>query len=346
MKSPILSRSSTVAPDPLSDVLSLLKPRGYMSAGIDAGGNWSFQFEPSTCFLCFALLSGHCWLSIQGVDEAVRLEAGEFVALPHGPAFRLASDLQVASVDIRSVVTAPLNGRVVSWQGGGACLGLAAFFSFAPEHASILLGLLPPVVRIRNQADRAVMQWYLERMMAVLRTPQPGSVLLGEYLAQMMLIEVLRLHVTQKETARVGWLFALADRQLCIAMSAMHESPGYRWTLDELAGQARMSRSAFALRFKQKVGISVMAYLTRWRMHVAGDRLMNSNDSVSTIAISLGYESESAFSFAFKREMGCSPRQYCHTRASASLGSGAALDHGVPAVRQVRDTRRRRRTDR
>jgi AraC-like DNA-binding protein len=288
-----------------------------MSGGIDIGGDWSFQFERSNCFLCFALVSGHCWLSIEGA-EAVRLEAGDFVALPHGAAFRLASDLAVTPVDVRSVVTGPLNGGVVSWQGGGACLGLTAFFTFAEEHASILLGLLPSLVHIQSHTDRAVMQWYLERMMAVLRNPQPGSVLLGEHLAQMMLIEVLRLHVTQKETERVGWLFALADRQLSAAMTAMHESPGYRWTLHALAERAGMSRSAFALRFKEKVGSSVMEYLTQWRMLLAADRLMNSDDSVAAIALSLGYESESAFSFAFKREMGYSPRQYCRARASAS----------------------------
>ena len=158
MKSLIISRSSKVEADPLSDVLSLLKPHSYMSGGIDAGGEWSFQFDRSKCFMCFALMSGYCWLSIEGVDEAVRLEVGDFVALPHGPEFRLASDLAVAPVDVRSIVTGPLNGRIVSWQGGGACLGLTAFFTFAAEHASILLGLLPSLVHIRGQADRAVMQ--------------------------------------------------------------------------------------------------------------------------------------------------------------------------------------------
>jgi AraC-like DNA-binding protein len=315
-----MSRSSAVAIDPLSDVLSLIKPRRYMSGGIDAGGDWSFKFDRSNCFLCFALVSGHCWLSIEGVDEAVRLEAGDFIALPHGPAFRLASDLSVSPVDVRSVVTGPLNGRIVPWQGGGACLGLTAFFTFATKHASILLGLLPSLVHIRSHGDRAVMQWYLERMIVVLRKPQAGGALLGEYLAQMMLIELLRLHVTQKETERVGWLFALADQKLCTAMTAMHETPGYRWTVQELAERACMSRSAFALRFKEKVGTSVMEYLTQWRMLLAGDRLMNSHDSVSAIALSTGYESESAFSFAFKREMGCSPRQYCRVRASALAG--------------------------
>jgi AraC-like DNA-binding protein len=331
MKSSIISRSSSVAADPLSDVLSLLKPRGYMSGGIDAGGDWSFQFERNNCFLCFALVSGHCWLSLEGVDEPVRLEDGDFVALPHGPAFRLASNLAVAPVDVFSVFTEPPNGRIVSWQGGGACQGLTAFFTFAAEHASTLLGLLPSLVHIRNHADRAVMQWYVERMMAVLRNPQPGGVLLGEYLAQMMLIELLRLHGTQKETERVGWLFALSDRQLRAAMTAMHEKPGYRWTLHELAGRAGMSRSAFALRFKEKVGMSVMEYLTRWRMLLAADRLMSSHDSISAIALSLGYESESAFGFAFKREMGCSPRQYCNTRASTSqTGLDERKDVGFP----------------
>jgi AraC-like DNA-binding protein len=318
MTSSNMSRSSTVAVDPLSDVLALIKPRRYMSGGIDAGGDWSFRFEKSNCFLCFALVSGQCWLSIEGVEETVHLEAGDFMALPHGSAFCLASDLAVAPVDVRSVVTGPLNGRIVSWQGGGACLGLTAFFTFATEHAGILLGLLPALVHIRTQADRAVMQWYMERMIAVLRNPQAGDVLLSEYLAQMMLIELLRLHVTQKETEGVGWLFALADQQLCLAMTAMHERPGHRWTVQELAERACMSRSAFARRFKEKVGTSVMEYLTQWRMLLAGDRLMNSKDSVSAIALSLGYESESAFSFAFKREIGCSPRQDCHVRAAAS----------------------------
>ena len=196
-----------MAADPLSDVLSLLKPRSFMSGGVDAGGDWLFQFERSTCFLCLALVSGHCLLSMEDADEAVRLEAGDFVALPHGPAFRLASDLSVSPVNIRSVITEPLSGGIVSWQGGGACLGLIASFTFATEHANILMGLLPPLLHIRSHADRAVMQWYMERMIVVLRNPQPGGALLGEYLSQMMLIELLRLHVTQKCPERVGWLW-------------------------------------------------------------------------------------------------------------------------------------------
>jgi AraC-like DNA-binding protein len=288
-----------------------------MSGGIDAGGDWSLKFERSNNFLCFAVVSGHCWLSIEGTEEDNRLDAGEFVVLPHGPAFRLASDLAVPPVDILSVVTEPLNGRIIPWQGGGACVGLTAFFAFAGEHANILSNLLPPIFYIRNPADRIAMRWYLDRMMLVLQEPQPGRVLLAEYLAQSMLIEILRLQIQGEKSGGAGWLYALGDKQVGAAIAAMHDNPGQRWTIQELADLANMSRSAFALRFKEKVRMAVMEYLTRWRMLLAGDRLMNSNESVSDIALSLGYESESSFGFAFKREMGCSPRQYCRVRSSA-----------------------------
>jgi AraC-like DNA-binding protein len=314
MEDALISRSSRIADDPLSDVLSLLKPRGYQSGGIDAGGDWSFQFPKSDGFFCIGLVSGACWLSVEDMDEPVLLRAGEFAVLPHGPAFRMASGLGIAPVDIRSMLTEKLNGRVLTWQGGGACLGFSAFFTFASEHANILSEVLPTLIHIRDSEDCAALQWYLERMMAVIRNPQPGGVLQGEYLAQMMLIEILRLHMTDRKTGGVGWLFALANKQLSAAIAAMHERPGHRWTVQELAERAGMSRSTFALRFKEQVGTSVMEYLIRWRMLLAGDRLLNSSDAVLAIASSLGYESESAFGFAFKREMGCSPRQYCRAR--------------------------------
>jgi len=317
MESLFISRSSKLSADPLSDVLSLLNPRGYMSGGIDAGGDWSLQFEQDRYFRCFAVASGACWLSVDGVDDAIRLQTGDVVVLPHGRRFRLASDLAVPAVDIMAVITAPLDGGVLRWQGGGACLAFSALFTFAGKDADILLGVLPPVVHIDKDADRATMRWYLDRMMKVIREPQPGWVLLGEHLAQMMLIEVLSLCLGEK--TGVGWLSALSDQQISGALTYMHREPGYRWTLQALATRVGMSRSAFALRFKEKVGMSAMEYLTGWRMRLAADRLVNSGDAVSSIAFSLGYESESAFGFAFKREMGCSPRQYCNARMAASV---------------------------
>jgi AraC-like DNA-binding protein len=175
--------------------------------------------------------------------------------------------------------------------------------------------MLPPVVHLRQEADQAALLWSVKRMMQELHEQRPGSSLMAEHLAHMMLILALRLHMEEVAKsagadAGVGWLFALADRQMGAALSAMHAEPAHRWTLQALAQRAGMSRSAFALRFKTMVGASAMEYLTRWRMLLAGDKLLNTSAPISVIAPSLGYESESAFSTAFKRVMGCSPRDY------------------------------------
>jgi AraC-like DNA-binding protein len=155
-------------------------------------------------------------------------------------------------------------------------------------------------------------------MMQELRERRPGGFLVVEHLAHMILIEALRLHMVEGLRGSVGWLFALADKQIGAAIGAMHEDPAHGWTLQALAERVGMSRSTFALKFKEMVGVSPMDYLTRWRMLRAGDRLANSSDPVSAVALSLGYESESAFSTAFKRVMGCSPRQYGRDRTTVS----------------------------
>ena len=199
----------------------------------------------------------------------------------------------------------------------GIALLPAATSSFAGKHAGILLGVLPPIVHIRKESDKAALRWSLERMRQELREPQPGGFLVAQHLAYMMLVQALRLHLAEGLKGGVGWLFALADKQMSAAINAMHDDPAHRWTLQELAKRAGMSRSTFALKFKETVGASPIEYLTRWRMLLAGDRLTNSSDPISVIALSLGYESESAFSTAFKRIMGCSPRQYGRSRTPA-----------------------------
>ena len=320
MNAEYMSRSSRTGVDPLSDVLVLLKPQAYKCVGLNAGGPWALGLGRTDGFLCLALLSGCCWLVVEGLEEPVFLKAGEYAVLPKSPAFRIASDVTLPAVEFATVTDLP-KGGVVTWQGGGACLLLAAVFTFASEHSNLLSEIFPPLFCLDASVDRTALQWYLERMMAVLRCPQPGGVLQGEYLAQMLLLEILQLHATGSTARQVGWLSALANPQLGAAITGIHERPGHRWTVQELAGRAGMSRSAFAQRFKDQTGIAVMEYLVRWRMFLAADRLQNGLDTVASIALSLGYASESAFSFAFRREMGCSPRQYANrkTLLSATL---------------------------
>ena len=300
--------------DPLSGVLSLLKPRSVMSGGFDAGGEWSVQFPRHEGIKCYAVVSGQSWLSVEGVPEAVHLKSGDCFLLPLGRPFRLASDLNLTPVDYTSILSTPPNGGISSWNGGGSFSGVGSYFTLAGNHAEILLGVLPPIVHIEKESDKSALRWSMERMMQELREPQPGGFLVAHHLAHVMLVQALRAHLAEGLRGGVGWLFALADQQMSDAITSMHDDPAHPWTLQELAERVGMSRSTFALKFKETVGASPIEYLTRWRMFLAGDRLTNSSDPISVIARSLSYESESAFSTAFKRVMGSSPREYSRGR--------------------------------
>src|SRR5208337_2120418 len=122
-----------------------------------------------------------------------------------------------------------------SFNGGGECFGVGGWFAFAGKHAEILLGVLPPIVHIRKESDKAALRWSLERMMQEMREPQPGGSLVAEHLAHLLLVQALRLHLVEGSSGGVGWLFALADKQMSAAMGAMHQDPAHRWTLRALA---------------------------------------------------------------------------------------------------------------
>jgi len=304
--------------DPLSDVLSLLKPQSNVSAGFDAGRDWAIEFPRNIGIKCYAVVSGQCWLVVEAVPQPVHLIAGDCFLLPGGRPFRLASDLEVKPVGAHTIFPPARAGGVVTYNGGGDVFLVGSRFVLSGRHADILLKMMPPIIHIRREEDKAALRWSVERMMQELSEGQPGGFLVAQHLSHMMLVQALRLHTAEGPNGGVGWLFALADKHMGAAIGAMHEDPAHRWTLQELAERAGMSRSNFALKFKEMVGTSAMEYLTRWRMLLAGERLANSSEHTSAIALSLGYESESAFSTAFKRVMGASPRQYGRDRSAVA----------------------------
>ena len=317
--------------DPLSDVLSLLKPHTYVAGGFDLGGRWSIGFDPHTGIKCYALRSGGCWLALDGVEEAVWLEAGDCVLLPNGRRFRLTNDLALRPIAFGELEAVEWRGGVATLNGGGDTSILGGHFAFTGAHADVLLAAMPPVAHLRADKEREQLSWALERMRCELLEAAPGGVLIAQHLAHMMLVQALRLYLSGQEGRRVGWLFALADPRLAAAIAAMHAEPGVRWTLPALADKAGMSRTSFARAFKTTVGTSPLDYLTRWRMLVAGSRLTDGRQPVSSVAASLGYQSESAFSTAFKRVMGCAPRTY------ARSGPAAYGDHPWARTAIARD---------
>jgi AraC-like DNA-binding protein len=323
VKSAFLVQSSGGRLDPLSDVLSLLKPRSYATGGYAMAGDVAIQWPKHPGIKCYALVCGQCWLSVEGVPDPVLLTAGDCFLLPRGLPFCLATDLSLTPVDFRTFLASRSvrSGGSLNPSAGHYIVG--GHFALTGGHADMLLSSLPAIVHIRNEADKAAMRWSLERMREEVSDPQPGSSLIAQQLAYMMLVQALRLHLTDG-ARRSGWLFALADKQMNAAMTCMHDDPGHPWTLQKLADRVGMSRSIFALRFKEAVQTPPMEYLTRWRMLLAGDRLRNSDDSLSAIAESLGYASDSAFGKAFRRIMGCSPRQHGRTSTPATHAATSA----------------------
>lgn len=302
--------------DPLSDVLGLLKPSSYGFRGLDAGGEWALAYPPAEGVKCFAIHTGTCWIAVEGEDAPMALQAGDFILLPGRSAFSLYSATGAPVTDAFAFFPSFPAGETGVLGGGGSCSGVGGFFDFTGLHTELLLGILPPIVHIRAEATKAALGWLIERLMRELRDPQPGGTLMAGHLAQTLLIEALRLHLAERSPHSAGWLFALADKQMRAVISAMHADPARRWTLADLARVGGMSRSSFAVRFKETVGESAMEYLTRWRMMVAADRLASGRVSIATLAPAVGYESESAFSAAFKRTFGRSPREFAKAEAT------------------------------
>lgn len=306
--------------DPLSAVLALLKPRNYLSAGLEAAGDWAIQFPAHRNGIkTGAVATGKCWLIVEGEGTPVQLYAGDCFLLPRGRAFRLASDLALQPVQADKVFDGLPKGAVACLNGGGAFSMVSNRFGLTADYAGFLERLLPPVVLVRSVQDHGTLHAMIQQMLEELRDRRPGADLIVEYLAQMMLVQALRLYLTHR-AGGAGWLFALADKQISAALNAMHGDPGQRWTVESLAALCGMSRSSFAARFRVLVGAAPMEYLTRWRMAVAGDRLRTTDELVSVVALALGYESEAAFSTAFKRVVGSAPRQY------ARLGVGIGIE--------------------
>ncbi|WP_437629851.1 AraC family transcriptional regulator [Sorangium sp. So ce854] len=307
--------------DPLSEVLSLLKPHSYITAGFDAGGAWALTLDDLTGRIkCYAVIKGTCWLAMQGIEAPVRIRSGDCFVLPSGRPVTIGSAPGVAPRRASEVLDPNRSGEVVTYNGGGDVFLVGSRFEVNGRHAEVLLRTMPPLMHVETSGDRARLRWSIELMMEELREARPGASLVAQQLAHMMLVQALRLYLSERSHDDVGWFAALADPQLSAALGAIHANPAFPWTLQALAARAGMSRSIFAERFRERVGETPIAYLTRWRMMLAGEKLIHGRDTLARIAGSLGYESEHAFNTAFKRVMGISPRRYARSGLEQASG--------------------------
>jgi AraC-like DNA-binding protein len=296
--------------DPLSDVLSLLRPKSAISAGLDAGGDWAIRFPPHEGIKFNAVMRGSCWVQVEGESEPQRIEAGDCFLLTRGRPFQFATDLSLPAIDSPSIYDRAVDG-IATCNGGGDFFLIGGRFSFDGDHTALLFNALPTILHVHDaSAQAAVLRWALEQLAGELKARPPGGALMAEHLSQIMLLQVLRLWLASEGIKAPGWLGALADPRLARAIGAMHADPARKWALAELANMAGMSRTSFAERFRNVVGQTPLDYLIHWRMRLAADRLRRTDERVCMIASSVGYESEAAFSTTFRRIMGTSPGRY------------------------------------
>ena len=197
--------------DPLSHILSLLRPRSIACGAVDAGDD-CIAFPAGPGVKCHAVISGEAWLQVDGMSASVRLSAGDCFLLPHGRPYRLATDLALKPTDYRTMLAEPAPGCFRIWNGGGKATVISAAFTVDAHHAGMLLDVLPPIAHIHADPDRAALGRSLEQMLRELREPRPAGRYIVEQLATMLLALALRAYLAQARGGRVGWLFALADK--------------------------------------------------------------------------------------------------------------------------------------
>jgi len=292
--------------DPLSDLIALLRPSTIFSKGISGAGAWAVRYSdfghPGFC----TVLEGSCQLAVDG-QEAVTLEAGDFILLPATPGFTMSGFAPAEPIALDPHATAGVADEVRHGRQDGDpdVRMMGGYFAFASPEAGLLVSQLPAMIHLRG-AER------LSALVAMLReetaAERPGRDLLLARLVEILLVEALR--AVGGEATPPGLLRGLADPRLAAAIRQMHAEPARAWTTAELAKEAALSRSAFFERFARTVGVPPMEYLLGWRISLAKDLLRRGAGRIEEIALSVGYGSASAFSTAFARQVGMPPKRF------------------------------------
>jgi AraC-like DNA-binding protein len=307
-----IGSSGHASPDPLSDVLSLLEVRSFLSRRLEASGRWALRFPDYRHMKFGGIIEGSRWIWIEGATEPLRLDPGDFYLLSHGGPYCFASDPNAKPMDGLAFMAEHLQSDgVVRFNGGdNLSVGTGGRFAFNDETSGLLLTSLPALIRIRADARHARgLRAALELITFETEAARAGSAAIGGGLCSVVLVNILRAHLAADDHPQ-GWLGALSDRQIGASLKLMHGNVARRWTVNGLASEVGMSRTSFAGRFKSLVGMPPLEYLTRWRMTIARQALRSENVNLATIATSIGYESDTAFSLAFKRQFGGSPGRY------------------------------------
>lgn len=319
--------------DVLSEVLSAVRLTGSVFFDVTAAAPWVAEAPPSAeiadavmpgaqhAIEYHVVTQGSCWISLVGGApfEPVQLREGDIAVIPHGEPHAVSSapgmraepnlDLHRRSNGDSDL---PFKLKTGNDRASDAHL-ICGFFACDVRPFNPLLEALPRFMRIGRGASPAtdgLLEQFIRVASADIRDKRAGAQSVLNKLSELLFIEAIRSHMDELRTENIGWLSALRDPLVGRAIALLHAQPVRSWTLDELAAESGASRSALASRFTQLMGYPPIQYLTRWRMQLAAKRLNERGAKIAAVAQEVGYDSEAAFSRAFKKFSGKSPSEW------------------------------------
>jgi len=303
------------AGDVLTAVMDAVRLRSRVFCRSELKSPWGIALRASSHAHFHVIERGGCWLRLQD-QEPLALAGGDLVVIPHGTGHTLTDSPKTKARPLEQMVagrTSEAGCLVMRGGGEGVETSLVCgAFRFERPDAHPLLALLPPLIHIRP-AERGAAEW-LEATLRFLawetREAGPGTETIISRLTDVIFVQALRAWIESLPEGRGGWLGALRDRHVGAALGLIHRVPERDWTNASLASEVGLSRSRFAARFTALVGQPPLTYLTRWRMEKAASLLQEGDRGLAEIAASVGYESEAAFSKAFRRRFGLPPGAY------------------------------------
>ena len=339
------------ASDTLSDVLEAVKLTGALFFLVDARTPWVAEAPGSTDLapvilprsqhvVSYHVISqGPCWCESPG-QAPMRLETGDVLVVPRGHAYQIASacglrtgwTLEDALGWFRAMACGRLPFVVTEGGTGPERLQLVCgFLGCDAQPFNPVLATLPALLKVRlHGGSGSRLNALLEFAIAESRSANPGSRSVLRRIAELVFVEVLRSYLTSAADDGASWLGGLRDSIVGRALARLHAQPARAWTLPQLAREVGTSRSVLAERFTYFVGHPPMLYLTRWRMQLAASRLAAGAAPVCAVAAAVGYESEAAFSRAFKKATGVTPASWRSRRMPMfDQGSGGSGSRSV-----------------
>ena len=322
--------------DTLSDLLRAVRLRGAVFYYIEGAPPWVAEAPHAREIIpaimpgaehmieFHGIVRGSCWAAIAG-ESSIRLEAGDVVLFPQGDPHVMSSapGMRAPSVDTNlffsprppqlpyalSMTEARATAAPLDGGDRDRATVVCGFLGLDARPFNPLLAALPRVLRIPGStlgADSWVTT-FLRVVVAESNSRRPGGEAVLERMSEMLFVEVLRRHIDSLPPEQTGWLAGMRDPAVGRALSLIHDKPAEAWTLERLGEKAGLSRSSLHERFVHFIGQPPMQYLTQWRMQVAAGMLRDTNAKLVEVSLDVGYESEAAFSRAFKRVAGLSP---------------------------------------